>query len=435
MTEEYRTKLRAMIIKWFAWRKQLLSRGGLSRELLSLLWAGLMFYMHESAYSTLGLSISRNCREIMRQQSLAPAPHTTGRELWRYMKNQKQANRPSQHTFSSHDTLQHMMKVANESIIPAQPGVERLVALSNTYLPEPTSLDSKQRTALSQRWTNVSSSKARKLKDGSAAGPEDRIPPELVKHAPVELHSAIAEMTLDCVQHGYFPEQMHMGLMSYLYKGKGLPKAFLSSSRGIRVTSVPGKLVATVLSDLIFPVDATFEESINAEQFAGRKHHSADLLVLVLQLIIHCAGSSPLYIILVDIQKAFDTLWRDALWHKLLQQGHNKSSVAWLKSFYNKLITAVRAGDGISEYVQLLHGIGQGDPNSTKFYGAFLSDLPSFLGGGVQVCGVLITALLFLDDIAVPCSSQAQVRNKLRKLSDYGRRWRITYNLEKSVVL
>ena len=207
---------------------------GVFNSLSMLLWAGLIFCMHESAYSTLGLSISRNCREIMRQQSLAPAPHTTGRELWRYMKNQKQANRPSQHTFSSHDTLQHMMKVANESIIPAQPGVERLVALSNTYLPEPTSLDSKQRTALSQRWTNVSSSKARKLKDGSAAGPEDRIPPELVKHAPVELHSAIAETTLDCVQHGYFPEQMHMGLMSYLYRNLSMQNSLQAESTTLR---------------------------------------------------------------------------------------------------------------------------------------------------------------------------------------------------------
>jgi hypothetical protein len=72
--------------------------------------------------------------------------------------------------------------------------------------------------------------------------------------------------------------------MSYLYKGKGLPPNLLSSSRGIRVTSVPGKMVATALSDLVFPTDTTFEGCISPEQFAGRKHHSADLLALVLQL-------------------------------------------------------------------------------------------------------------------------------------------------------
>jgi hypothetical protein len=115
--------------------------------------------------------------------------------------------------------------------------------------------------------------------------------------------------------------------------------------------------------------------------------------------------------------------------------GHNKRNVAWLKAFYHKLLTAVKAGDGISNYIELIHGIGQGDPNSTKFYSAFLTDLPSYLGGGVQLFGVLISALLFLDDIAVPCSTQGQVRDKLAKLTSYGRKWRITYNLEKNVVL
>ena len=144
-----------------------------------------------------------------------------------------------------------------------------------------------------------------------------------------------------------------------MYKGKNLPRDTLASSRGIRVTSVPGKLIAVAISDPIFPHDQVYEESICQEQFAGRKKHSADLLALILQMIVHCAGNNPLYIILLDIQKAFDTMWRDALWHKLVRQGHSPRHVSWLKALYNKLLTAVRSDDGLSDFEELVHGIGR----------------------------------------------------------------------------
>ena len=77
-TEQYRTALRALIRRWSAWRRRLLSAGSISRGLISLLWAGLMFCLHEGAHSTLGHTITWDSRNVMRQQSLSPAGESCG---------------------------------------------------------------------------------------------------------------------------------------------------------------------------------------------------------------------------------------------------------------------------------------------------------------------------------------------------------------------
>jgi hypothetical protein len=232
----------------------------------------------------------------------------------------------------------------------------------------------------------------------------------------------------------YFPEDLQKGLMNYIHKGKSLPHISLLYFRGLRITSVPGKLIAKAVAHPIFSATAPFRLTIQPEQFAGRKKHSADLLALILQLIISTHRSKALYLILLDIAKAFDTVWRDALWAKLIAQGHSLKHVAWLRALYNKLMTAVKSGNVVSRFVELLNGIGQGDTNSTPLHGAFLNDLPALLtteGIGISLFNVFISILLFLDDVCIPCYSPSQVLHALNTMHLYATKWRITYNLDK----
>ena len=186
-THNYHTAMRSLIEKWTQWRLALLCESQATPTLLRLLWAGLMFCIHEGAYIALGYSINWRHHNGTQPLSLQPAPHTVGRHMWRYMRNQKRALQPTQHSFSTEATLAHMLRVANDSITPAVPSVSALVAQSNQSLPRENTLDQKERLPLIRRWSSIMEKRGKALRDGSSAGPLDRSPPELVKHSPREL--------------------------------------------------------------------------------------------------------------------------------------------------------------------------------------------------------------------------------------------------------
>jgi hypothetical protein len=213
-----------------------------------------------------------------------------------------------------------------------------------------------------RKWTPLNSLLLSKLRDGSAAGPVDGLPPELLKYAGVELALVLATMQADMACATYVPHEALDGLMTYIYKKRNLPRSTLDSFRGIRVTSSLGKVTCRILADPLFPILDDFLLALGPEQFAGRKHHSADMLAVTLSMLIALHGSAPMYIILLDVKKAFDRAWRSAIWLKMLRKGGSPHAVAWLRKAYLRLRTAVKSGDLTSAYADADIGFGQGDP-------------------------------------------------------------------------
>ena len=232
-----------------------------------------------------------------------------------------------------------------------------------------------------------------RLRVGTAGGPIDRHPPELYKFGPPALHTALAVVGAGFAVARFVPDAAIDGLMSYMHKGRGLPRSSLDSYRGIRCTSVPGKLVCRALASPVVEVNAYFAEALGFEQFAGRRFHSADMLAVLLWTILHLNGSKPLFVVLLDVTKAFDRVWREALWAKLLAQGHPPHVVAWLRAAYVRLRTAVKGDGSNSEFHSSSVGIGQGDVNSTNWFAIFLADFPAHLkrhGASFELLGLLL---------------------------------------------
>ena len=124
------------------------------------------------------------------------------------------------------------------------------------------------------------------------------------------------------------------------------------------------------------------------------------MLVFILQLLLtHVQGIQ--YIIFVDISKAFDRVWRGLLWHKMMLKGVPKTVIRNLIALYGNLRSAVKDNQGcISDFLAFPFGIGQGSPNSTKFFNLLTSDLPEFLGERISpktLFGILIICLIFLS--------------------------------------
>jgi hypothetical protein len=318
-----------------------------------------------------------------------------------------------------------MVHIAHSSVRSSSRRVRQRVNEQLQRLDDLPEITQSEVIALSQTWARRGEEWAGQLKNSTAGGPVDEHPPELIKYAPTKFFGALARIAAECCRSEYFPEAALAGLMTYMYKkGKKLSIDTLFSYRGLRCTSVAGKIMAKMVASPIYPrseVSMLHKEQICNEQFAGKRKHSADMMALVLQLIIESSGNEPLYIILIDISKAFDSVWRDAIWVKLLSKGHEPKHVNWLKHLYMQLLTAVKGNDGNSDYVNLENGIGQGDPNSTDNYASFLADLPSELKRhkSIALFKILIPCLLFLDDVAIPCTTREQVSLKLATMNKY----------------
>ena len=339
-THQYASTLHTLTHAWFAWRQRLIVNG-CNTSLLRVMWAGLNFIIHEAAFLVHGHSVTKRYNDTVSFLCSKPLPQRLDTKAWQFIQKQQCAQQPTVPQFSVTATLNHMKSIGN-CIPHPLPSISELVSSQLLRLRNLPPLSASDQIRLIQEWTPIISNAAQALSNGTAAGATDRIPPELPKHAPPAYFAALATLATDCSSHLYFPDDLQKGVMSYIHKGKSLPHTSLAYFRGLRVTSVPGKLIAKAVAHPIFSATATFNQSIRPEQFAGRRKHSADLLALVLQFILCTHATNPLYLILLDIAKAFDTVWRDALWAKLLSQGHRPQHVAWLRALYDKLLTAVK---------------------------------------------------------------------------------------------
>ena len=103
-----------------------------------------------------------------------------------------------------------------------------------------------------------------------------------------------------------------------------------------------------------------------AEQAAYRKGFSTEDHLISVTLAIEKAKecNDPLWIALVDFEKAFDLVERRPLWEALCKQGVPKEYIILLKRLYEDQTAQVQAGNR-SRSFSLKRGVKQGDPLSS----------------------------------------------------------------------
>jgi hypothetical protein len=224
--------------------------------------------------------------------------------------------------------------------------------------------------------------------------------------------------------------------LTHIHKGKGLPLDVKGHFRPVRCISHLGKVVERSLLCPINPLDGDPAGWFYYGQYAGRKRHSAEALAFILQLLIDYTSPNPLFLVFVDISKAFDHTWRDGLYHKLLVKGADPRLLASIRALYAKVLTQITGG-GLGP-LECGRGVAQGSPNSTFFFTTFLNDLSSLLlclSLNISLLTILITLILFLDDLVIPARSIDDIPRILKALEEFASAWKFAYNLSKCGVL
>ena len=151
----------------------------------------------------------------------------------------------------------------------------------------------------------------------------------------------------------------------------------------------------------------------------------------------------------IDFEKAFDKVWRDGLWFKLLLNNMNGNMYNIIVNMYSGTKSCISYNDCKSEFFPCNNGVRQGENLSPFLFAVFMNDIESYLTScnlnGLQTISneietqlgiyLKLFVILYADDTVLMAESSADLQNQLNSFQDYCSIWKLKVNTDKSKVM
>lgn len=237
------------------------------------------------------------------------------------------------------------------------------------------------------------------------------------------------------------PDNWRGSIIIPLYKGSGKPRTDPNSYRPISLISCMSKIFERLILDRIN--DYIRSQAIKFpcnEQQGFQKGLSCMTASFNLQESIYynLEMGCNVFVAFLDVQKAFDSVWHDALFVKLHSLGIAGKIWNVLVNSYTDLKCNIRMNGAISKPLIIKRGVRQGGVISTFLYLVFIDELLNQLqqsGHGAHVCSIPAGNPTLADDISCIATSPASLQSMMDIVSRYTQQFRFTVNVRKSCVL
>jgi hypothetical protein len=141
--------------------------------------------------------------------------------------------------------------------------------------------------------------------------------------------------------------------------------------RPITLLSIVGKVLGRVVNNRL-------QDGVEIEEEQGgfrRGRGCIDQAFTLNELIQgHKASGKPLYTATIDVEKAYDTVWRDGLWKRLWDEGVRGKLWRMLRALYKKVESSVLVDGECSRWFVVENGVRQGCPISPILFSVFVKD-------------------------------------------------------------
>ena len=207
--------------------------------------------------------------------------------------------------------------------------------------------------------TLVETQKAiKQLQAGKAPGP-DGIPPEIYKEGGDAVQFKLNELLQQFWEESSVPQDFKDANIIHLYKNKG-DRASCDNHRGISLLNVAGKIMARVILNRI--TQYLLDDVVSESQCGFRRNRGTiDMIFAVRQIQEKCREQNQnLYILFVDLTKAFDTVSRGGLWAILSKLGCPERFVSIIRSFHEGMMARVIEHGAASDPFPVSNGVKQG---------------------------------------------------------------------------
>ena len=179
-----------------------------------------------------------------------------------------------------------------------------------------------------------------KLKNSKAAG-EDDLAPEIFKYGGLNLARKLHNLFVQIWRSGVVPQHFKDATIVTICKNKGC-RAECGNYRGISLLSIAGKILEKMTQSRI--VKHLLDDCVSESQCGFRTASSTiDMLFTTRELQEKCIEQNmDLFVVFIDLTKAFDTVNREALWIILTHMGCPRNVIAIIHSLHDGMVAQVR---------------------------------------------------------------------------------------------
>lgn len=257
----------------------------------------------------------------------------------------------------------------------------------------------------------------------------DGITNRSLKHLSKKCLVFLSHLFNNCFEICYFPQEWKISQIVALpkpNKNHSDPSNYRPISLLSSLSKIYEKIILNRLN--IFIED---NEILPDEQFGFRSNHSTtqQLSRVVKHIKSNFNTKKSTGMVVMDIEKAFDSIWHDGLLHKMINLNIPVQIVKIIKSFLSNRSFFVKIKKIVSKSHQIPAGVPQGSSLSPVLYNLFTCDFPTF--EDVEIA-------LFADDTAIYSSHTFpnEIINNLEScvatLITYFTRWKIKVNISKT---
>ncbi|CAM4534756.1 unnamed protein product [Lepidochelys kempii] len=268
-----------------------------------------------------------------------------------------------------------------------------------------------------------------KLNSNKSPGP-DGIHPRVLK----ELKCEIAELlTMVCnlsFKSATVPNDWKIANVMPMFKkgSRGDPGNY----RPVSLTSVPGKLVETIIKNKI--VRHIVEHKLlrkNQHGFCKGRSCLTNLLEIFDGVSRHVDKGDPVDIVYLFFQKAFDKVPHQSLLHKLSCHGIRGKILSWIENWLKDREQWVGINGKFSEWKGVSSGVPQGSVLGPILFNLFINNLEKGVNSEVAKFAD-DTKLLKIVKTKADCE---ELQKDLTKLSDLATKWQMKFNVDKCKVM
>ena len=239
---------------------------------------------------------------------------------------------------------------------------------------------------------------------------------------------------------GRYPDAWRLAVLVPLLKGVDLDTLLPTNYRGIALMSCMSKLFANILEHRLTNFQ-TVTGIISAEQFGFTRGRRTLDPIFILDTLIDKAkvDGRELYVTFIDFQKAYDFVFLDGLFYKMLRSNMIGPVYRVLHSMYESVCSVVRQGSAFSDVIHQHVGLRQGCILSPCLFSLFIADFPQFLRDqgclGVPLHDAFVNVLFYADDGAFVSHDVKEMQRMLDALRVYCSKWRMFVNTGKTKVM
>ena len=270
----------------------------------------------------------------------------------------------------------------------------------------------------------------KKLKKKKSPGP-DGITNEMIMNLGIIALSKLLEIFNLSWKNGDVPQIWKEATMMPILK-KGKNKLHALSYRPISLTSCVCKTMERIVNARMqWYLES--EHILAPEQAGFRQHRSTEDQTTHLSQVIEDAfqAKKVLLSVFIDLQKAFDSVWKEGIVLKLHRNGIQGNMLRWTRAYLHNRKVRVSVNGQLSSKVLLHQGVPQGGVLSPTLFILFINDVVRELPKGVQ-------AALYADDLVLWCSEDFastagyRMQEALNRLNEWTKKWCLTINRDKS---